>query len=81
MIYDEEVIGKCAIIEWEQYKKENINSFVLDDKMQIEQLEKVFSEINRFDHDVKIYVSTYPIEKNKNGIIMYSDMLWIKTVL
>lgn len=82
MTYNEEdIIGKCAIIEWEQYKKININSFVLDEEIQIEQLEKVFFEIKKLDNSIKIFVSTYPIEKNENEIRMYSDMLWIKTKL
>lgn len=81
MTYNEYIIGKCAIIDWEQYKKIDINSFVLDEKMQIEQLEEVFLEINKLDNDMMILVSTYPIEKIENGIRMYSDMLWIKTKL
>lgn len=81
MTYNEDVIGKCAIIEWEQYKKININSFVLDEETQIEQLEEVLFEIKKLDNSIKIFVSTYPIEKIENGIRMYSDMLWIKTKL
>ena len=81
MVYNEYIIGKCAIIDWEQYKKIDINSFVLDEKMQIEQLEEVLLEINKLDNNMMIYVSTYPIEKIENGIRMYSDMLWIKTKL
>ena len=71
MMYNEDIIGKCAIIEWEQYKKININSFVLDEETQIKKL----------DNSIKIFVSTYPIEKIENGIRMYSDMLWIRTKL
>lgn len=78
MTYNEDIIGKCAIIEWEQYKKININSFVLDEETQVEQLEEVLLEIKKLDNSIKIFVSTYPIE---NGIRMYSDMLWIKTKL
>ena len=81
LTYNEDIIGKCAIIEWEQYKKININSFVLDEETQIEQLEEVFLEIKKFDNSIKVFVSTYPIEKIENGIKMYSDMLWIKTKL
>ena len=72
-MYNEDIIGKCAIIEWEQYKKININSFVLDEETQI--------EIKKIDNSIKIFVSTYPIEKIENGIRMYSDMLWIRTKL
>ena len=81
MTYDEDILGKCAIIDWEQYKKININSFVLDEETQVEQLEEVLLEIKKLDNSIKIFVSTYPIEKNENGIRMYSDMLWIKTKL
>lgn len=81
MMYNEDIIGKCAIIEWEQYKKININSFVLDEETQIEQLEEVLLEIKKLDNSIKIFVSTYPIEKIENGIRMYSDMLWIRTKL
>lgn len=81
MTYNEDIIGKCAIIEWEQYKKINVNSFVLDEETQIEQLEEVFLEIKKLDNSIKIFVSTYPIEKFEKGIRMYSDMLWIKTKL
>ncbi len=81
MIYNEYIIGKCAIMDWNQYKKIDINSFVLDEKMQIEQLEEALFEINKLDNNMMIYVSTYPIEKIENGIRMFSDMLWIKTKL
>ena len=81
MMYNENIIGKCAIIDWEQYKKISINSFVLDEETQIEQLEEVFLEIKKFDNSIEIFVSTYPIEIIENGIRMYSDMLWIKTKL
>lgn len=81
MTHNEDIIGKCAIIEWEQYKKISINSFVLDEETQIEQLEEVLLEIKKLDNSIKIFVSTYPIEKIENGIRMYSDMLWIKTKL
>ena len=54
---------------------------MLDEEIQIEQLEEVFFEIKKFDNSIKIFVSTYPIEKNENEIRMYSDMLWIKTKL
>lgn len=81
MTYNEYIIGKCAIIDWDQYKKKDIKSFVLDEKILIEQLEEVLFEINKLDKNMKIYISTYPIEKNENGITMYSDMLWIKTKL
>lgn len=81
MTYNEYIIGKCAIMDWNQYKKIDINSFVLDEKMQIEQLEEALFEINKLDNNMKIYVSTYPIEKIENGIRMFSDMLWIKTKL
>jgi len=78
MTYNEYIIGKCAIMDWDQYKKIDINSFVLDEKMQIGQLEEALFEINKIDNNMMIYVSTYPIE---NGIRMFSDMLWIKTKL
>ncbi len=81
MTYNEYIIGKCAIMDWNQYKKIDINSFVLDEKMQIEQLEEALFEINKLDNNIMIYVSTYPIEKIENGIRMFSDMLWIKTKL
>ncbi len=81
MTYNEYIIGKCAIMDWNQYKKIDINSFVLDEKMQIEQLEEALFEINKLDNNMMIYVSTYPIEKIENGIRMFSDMLWIKTKL
>ncbi len=68
-------------MDWNQYKKIDINSFVLDEKMQIEQLEEALFEINKLDNNMMIYVSTYPIEKIENGIRMFSDMLWIKTKL
>lgn len=81
MTYNEYIVGKCAIIDWDQYKKIDINSFVLDEKKQIEQLEEALLEINKLDANMMIYVSTYPIEIIENEIKMYSDMLWIKTKL
>lgn len=81
MTYNEDIIGKCAIIGWEQYKKINVDSFVLDEETHIEQLEEVLLEIKKLDNGIKIFVSTYPIEKVENGIRMYSDMLWLKTKL
>lgn len=81
MTYNEYIIGKCAIIDWNQYKKIAINSFVLDEEMQIEQLEEALHEISKLDNNMMVYASTYPIEKNENGIGMFSDMLWIKTKL
>ncbi len=81
MTYNEYIIGKCAIMDWNQYKKIDINSFVLDEKMQIEQLEEALFEINKLDNNIMIFVSTYPIEKIENEIRMFSDMLWIKTKL
>lgn len=68
MTCNEEIIGKCAIIEWEQYKKINVDSFVLDEETQLEQLEEVLLEIKKLDNNIKIFVSTYPIEKNEKGI-------------
>ena len=61
MTCNEEIIGKCAIIEWEQYKKINVDSFVLDEETQLEQLEEVLLEIKKLDNNIKIFVSTYPI--------------------
>ena len=68
MTCNEEIIGKCAIIEWEQYKKINVDSFVLDEETQLEQLEEVLLEIKKLDNNIKIFVSTYPIEKMKRGL-------------
>ena len=78
---NKEIIGKCAIIEWEQYKKINNNLFVLDEETQIQQLEDALLEIKELDNSIKVYASTYPIEKSDNMVRMYSDMLWIKTKL
>lgn len=81
MQINEDVLGRCAIIDWNQYKKSFLNYFVLDEQIEIDLLEKALCEINKVDKDIIIYASTYPIEKKESGIRMYSDMLWIKTAL
>ena len=80
-INDEDLNGKCAVIDWNQYKKICFDLFIIDEEMQIKQLDEVICKIEEMDKESIIYAATYPIEKKEHGISAYCDMLWIKTKL
>ena len=81
MMVDEYLIGKTAVVVWEQYIKICKQGFVLDDEVDWSLLENGFEQIKERDPEAKAYACTYSIEYNDNGMYMYCDNLWLKTKL
>ena len=71
------------LIEYNMFFKElsELCFFVIDDYNELKELHSVFKNIITIDNEASIFCCTYGIDKSSDKLCIYSDNIWISTVI
>ncbi len=82
--YKNKVVDKFLLVEYDLFFDNSVNEyckFVIDDYKELKKLNNIILKIKDIDKSSKIYVNTYELDFINEKIFIYTDTLWINTII